>query len=80
MNEKIINIYKTKIKEINEKANKASKEKNIYKLIDLYGDIKYFNGCLMSESLNGFNEEINALYEEGLTISRHIYSIILDIL
>ena len=80
MNEKIINTYKTKIKEINDKAMKASKEKNIYILIDLYGDIKYISGCLMHESLNGFNEEINVLHEESLTISRHIYSIILDIL
>ena len=80
MNEKYIEAYKTKINEINEKAMKAYKEKNIYKLIDLYGDIKYYKGCLMSESLNGFNDGINNLYEESSTISQHIYSVILDIL
>ena len=80
MNEKYIATYKTKINEINEKAMKASKEKNIYKLIDLYGAIKYFNGCLRTECLNEFNEEINNLCEESATISHHIYSAILDIL
>lgn len=80
MNEKDLEIYKTKIKEINNKGMKASKEKNIYKLIDLYGDIKNITGWLMRESLNGFNDEINNLYEESLIISSHIYSSILDIL
>ena len=77
---KAIETYKTKIKEINEKAMKAYKEKNIYKLIDLYGDIKFFKGCLMNESLEGFNAEVNNLYEESSTISRNIYYAILDIL
>ena len=80
MNEKYIEAYKTKINEINEKGMKAYKEKNIYKLIDLYGAIKYFNGCLRTECLNEFNEEINNLCEESSTISHHIYSAILDIL
>ena len=80
MNEKYIEAYRTKIYAINEKARNAYDEKNIYKLIDLYGDIKYFNGCLMNESLEGFNDEVNNLYEESLTISRYIYYDILDIL
>ena len=80
MNEKNLQWYWNKFKGINEKAMKAYKEKNIYKLIDLYGDIKYYKGCLMSESLNGFNDGINNLYEESSTISQHIYSVILDIL
>ena len=80
MNEKYIEAYKTKINEINEKAMIAYEEKNIYKLIDLYGDIKFFKGCLMNESLEGFNDEVNNLYEESSTISRHIYYGILDIL
>ena len=80
MNEKVIDAYKNKINEINEKAMKAYDEKNIYKLIDLYGDIKFFKGCLMNESLEGFNAEVNNLYEESSTISRNIYYGILDIL
>ena len=80
MNEKVIGAYKNKINEINVSAIVAYKEKNIYKLIDLYGAIKYFNGCLRTECLNEFNEEINNLCEESLTISHHIYSAILDIL
>ena len=80
MNEKYIEAYKTKINEINEKAMKAYEEKNVYKLIDLYGDIKFFKGCLMNESLEGFNAEVNNLYEESSTISRNIYYAILDIL
>ena len=80
MNEKYIEAYKNKINEINEKAMKAYDEKNIYKLIDLYGDIKFYNGCLMNESLDGFNDEVNNLYEESLTIIRRIYYGILDIL
>ena len=80
MNEKYIEAYKTKINEINEKAMKAYDEKNIYKLIDLYGDIKFFKGCLMNESLEGFNAEVNNLYEESSRISRNIYYGILDIL
>ena len=80
MNEKYIDAYKNKINEINEKAMKAYDEKNIYKLIDLYGDIKFFKGCLMNESLEGFNAEVNNLYEESSTISRNIYYAILDIL
>ena len=80
MNEKYIEAYKTKINEINEKAMNAYDEKNIYKLIDLYGDIKFYNGCLMNESLDGFNDEVNNLYEESSTISRNIYYGILDIL
>ena len=80
MNEKYIEAYKTKINEINEKAMKAYEEKNVYKLIDLYGDIKFFKGCLMNESLEGFNDEVNNLYEESSTISRNIYYAILDIL
>ena len=80
MNEKVIEAYKTKINEINEKAMKAYKEKNIYKLIDLYGAVKYFNGCLRTECLNEFNDEINNLCDESSTISHHIYSIILDVL
>ena len=70
-----------KIKEINEKAVIAYKEKNICKLINLYGSIQYFNGSLMNESLNGFNKkEVNNLCEKTLIISRRIYSFILDIL
>ena len=80
MNEKYIEAYKNKINEINEKAMKAYDEQNIYKLIDLYGDIKFFKGCLMNESLEGFNAEVNNLYEESSTISRNIYYAILDIL
>ena len=80
MNEKYIDAYKNKINEINEKAMKAYDEQNIYKLIDLYGDIKFFKGCLMNESLEGFNAEVNNLYEESSTISRNIYYAILDIL
>ena len=80
MNEKYIELYKNKINEINEKAMVAYKEQNIYKLIDLYGAIKYFNGCLRTECLNEFNEEVNNLCEESSTISHHIYSTILDIL
>ena len=80
MNEKYIDAYKNKINEINEKAMKAYEEKNVYKLIDLYGDIKFFKGCLMNESLYGFNDEVNNLYEESSTISRNIYYAILDIL
>ena len=80
MNEKYIDAYKTKINEINEKAMNAYEEKNIYKLIDLYGDIKFFNGCLRAECLDEFNEEIKSLAEESATISHHIYSAILDIL
>ena len=80
MNEKVIDAYKNKINEINVSGMVAYKEKNIYKLIDLYGAIKYFNGCLRTESLNEFNEEVNNLCEESLTISHHIYSAILDIL
>ena len=77
MNEKI----KTKLNEINEKAMKAYEEKNLPKLISLYGSISYYNGALMSESLNGFNKkEVNNLYEKSLIISRRIYSLILDIL
>ena len=72
MNEKYIDAYKNKINEINEKAMKAYDEQNIYKLIDLYGDIKFFKGCLMNESLEGFNAEVNNLYEESSTISRNI--------
>ena len=72
MNEKYIEAYKNKINEINEKAMNAYDEKNIYKLIDLYGDIKFFKGCLMNESLKGFNAEVNNLYEESSTISRNI--------
>ena len=69
-----------KIKEINEKAIIAYKQKNIYELINLYG-IEYFNGALMSESLNGFNKkEVNNLYEKTLIISRRIYSFILDVM
>lgn len=80
MNEKYNEHYKAKINEINEKAMSAYEEKNIYKLIDLYGDIKYFRGCLMNESLKGFNDELNNLYEESLKITNHIYFGILDIL
>ena len=80
MNEKVIDAYKNKINEINVSAMVAYKEQNIYKLIDLYGAIKYFNGCLRTECLNEFNDEINNLCEESLTISHHIYSSILDIL
>ena len=80
MNEKVIDTYKNKINEINVSAMVAYKEQNIYKLIDLYGAIKYFNGCLRTECLNEFNDEINNLCEESLTISHHIYSSILDIL
>ena len=80
MNEKYIEAYKNKINAINEKAMKAYEEKNVYKLIDLYGDIKFFKGCLMNESLEGFNDEVNNLYEESSTISRNIYYGILDIL
>ena len=80
MNEKYIDAYKNKINEINVSAMVAYKEQNIYKLIDLYGSINYFNGSLMNESLNGFNEEINSLFEETLIIRRKIYSFILDIL
>ena len=80
MNEKYIEAYKNKINAINEKAMKAYEEKNVFKLIDLYGDIKFFKGCLMNESLEGFNDEVNNLYEESSTISRNIYYGILDIL
>ena len=80
MNEKVIDAYKNKINEINVSAMLAYKEQNIYKLIDLYGAIKYFNGCLRTECLNEFNEEVNNLCEESATISHHIYSAILDIL
>ena len=80
MNEKVIGAYKNKINEINVSAMLAYKEQNIYKLIDLYRAIKYFNGCLRTECLNEFNEEINNLAEESATISHHIYSAILDIL
>ena len=70
-----------KIKEINEKAIIAYKQKNICELINLYGSIEYFNGALMSESLNGFNKkEVNNLYEKTLIISRRIYSVILDVM
>lgn len=80
MNEKVIDAYKTKINEINEKAMKSYKEKNIYKLIDLYGAVKYFNGCLRTECLNEFNDEINNLVVETIDIANNIYSIIVDIL
>lgn len=80
MNEKVIDAYKTKINEINEKVMKAYKEKNIYKLIDLYGAVKYFNGCLRTECLNEFNDEINNLVVETIDIANNIYSIIVNIL
>lgn len=80
MNGKIFGKYIIELKGINEKVMKAYEEKNVSLLVDLYGSIKYFNGALMSESLDGFNEEINKLYEYTLVFSRKVYSLILDIL
>ena len=80
MNEKNLQCYWDKFKGINEKAMKAYKEKNGPVLVDLYGSINYFNGYFMGESLNGFNEEINKLFEYSTVLSRKIYSLILDIL
>ena len=80
MNEKNLECYKNKLNEINEKAIKAYKEENICELVSLYGSINYYNGCFMVESLDGFNKEVNKLYEESLIISRQIYANILDIM
>ena len=80
MKEKNLQCYWNKFKEINEKAMKAYEEKNLPKLISLYGSINYYNGYFMGETLNGFNDEINNLYEYSLVLSRKIYSLILDIL
>lgn len=80
MNEKIINTYKNRIEQITEGVKKACKENNIFMFLDLYGDINKISGCLIRESIIGYNEEINKLYEESLAIARKIYSIIVVLL